>query len=97
VLPSRRRECLRRLTAILRLACALDRSQGGRVRDVRAIRSGSALQVTIEADGDVALELHAARGQVRYVEEVFGVELTIRVPGEDEDLSRLCRSGSRWG
>jgi exopolyphosphatase / guanosine-5'-triphosphate,3'-diphosphate pyrophosphatase len=82
-LPARRREALRRLTALLRLACALDRPHGGRVREVRTTRSGAVLEVMIEADADVELEVHAARGQGRYLEEVFGVELTIREPGEE--------------
>jgi exopolyphosphatase / guanosine-5'-triphosphate,3'-diphosphate pyrophosphatase len=67
------------LVAILRLACALDRSHLSVVDSVDGRRIDGKLELQISASGDVELEEWAVRRKQALFEETFMVELALRV------------------
>ena len=72
---------IRQLTALLRVADALDRTHASRVEEIYgSIRGGRKERVTLEVVSrwDVELELEAARGHGELFEKVFGCRLRLR-------------------
>jgi len=69
-----------KLSAILRLAIALDESRSGRVKEVRCQRERERLIITVPAVDDVSLEQLAMRQNAGLFEEVFGLGVLLR-PG----------------
>lgn len=67
-----------KLTAILRLANAMDRSHYQKVEGIRAVMKERELQVTIAASRDVTLELGLLIDKVAFFEEVFGIRLVLK-------------------
>ena len=65
------------LTAILRLADALDASHRGRVRELNAaaLGPGRELTITIRSAGDAALELWTVRRKQELFERIFAAQL----------------------
>lgn len=75
---------IRKLSALLRVADALDRTHASRVDEIygaiRAGRGGRGDRVTLEVVSryDVSLELEAARARGRFFEKVFDCRLRLR-------------------
>ena len=67
-----------KLTAILRLANAMDRSHYQKVEGIKAVMKERELQVSIAASRDVTLELGLLKDKVAFFEEVFGIRLVLR-------------------
>jgi exopolyphosphatase / guanosine-5'-triphosphate,3'-diphosphate pyrophosphatase len=76
-LPARRRELVRRLTALLRLACGLDEAGGGAVCGVTAHVDGGVLELTLHGAGDVGLARHGVQRRLRAVEDLLGVRVVL--------------------
>lgn len=67
-----------KLTAILRLANAMDRSHYQKVQELRAVLKERQLQLVIDSDRDISLELGLLKDKVAFFEEVFGIQLVLR-------------------
>jgi exopolyphosphatase/guanosine-5'-triphosphate,3'-diphosphate pyrophosphatase len=67
-----------KLTAILRLANAMDRSHYQKVKSLKAVFKDRELQLVIDSDRDISLELGLLKDKVAFFEEVFGIRLVIR-------------------
>jgi len=67
-----------KLTALLRLADALDRTHASRVEEVYAAIRGKRVTLEVLSRYDVELELEAARVRGLYFESVFARRLTLR-------------------
>jgi exopolyphosphatase/guanosine-5'-triphosphate,3'-diphosphate pyrophosphatase len=90
-----RREAVRQLAAILRVADALDRRHTQPLRELRCqLRRGRVL-ISLESDGELEVEIHAAREKGTMFQEVFGLPLEFEraaVPRR-----RILRSAPRRG
>jgi exopolyphosphatase/guanosine-5'-triphosphate,3'-diphosphate pyrophosphatase len=71
-------ETVRRLSAILRLAGALDRTHTQAIREVRCEKHNGEVVVTALAAHDPEVDLWSAEEDGRYFEKVFGVRLKFR-------------------
>jgi exopolyphosphatase/guanosine-5'-triphosphate,3'-diphosphate pyrophosphatase len=78
-LPRRARRRVRYLTALLRVADALDRTHGRLVRAVRCQIGRRAIELRIEVDGDPELELWAARRKGDLLESLTDRRLRLAV------------------
>lgn len=67
-----------KLTAILRLANAMDRSHYQKVEALRVVLRERELQLIIDSSQDISLELGLLRDKVKFFEEVFGVRLVLK-------------------
>lgn len=67
-----------KLTAILRLANAMDRSHYQKVQGLRAVPKDRELQLIIDCNRDISLELGLLKEKVKFFEEVFGIRLVLR-------------------
>ena len=67
-----------KLTAILRLANAMDRSHYQKVKGIKAVLKERELQLVVDSDQDISLELGLLKDKVQFFEEVFGVRLVLR-------------------
>lgn len=67
-----------KLTAILRLANAMDRSHYQKVQGLRAVLKDRELQLIIDSNRDISLELGLLKDKVKFFEEVFGIRLVLR-------------------
>ncbi len=67
-----------KLTAILRLANAMDRSHYQKVQDLKAVLKDRELQLVIDSSRDISLELGLLKEKVEFFEEVFGIRLVLR-------------------
>lgn len=67
-----------KLTAILRLANAMDRSHYQKVQGLRAVLKDRELQLIIDCNRDISLELGLLKEKVKFFEEVFGIRLVLR-------------------
>ncbi|MDO4307295.1 MAG: rod shape-determining protein [Eubacteriales bacterium] len=67
-----------KLTAILRLANAMDRSHYQKVQGLRAVLKDRELQLIIDSSRDISLELGLLKEKVKFFEEVFGIRLVLR-------------------
>ncbi|MBX3423283.1 MAG: Ppx/GppA family phosphatase [Pirellulaceae bacterium] len=77
-LDRRERVAISKLSAILRLAIALDDSRSQRINDIRCRIVGKQLVITAVGVEDVALEQMAFRERGGLFEEVFGVQCQLR-------------------
>lgn len=78
-LPQKARHTVRALSAVLRIADALDRTHYGVVRDVTVSRRGARLSLTCAAGGDAQLELWEARQRAGLLQDVTGLDVAFRV------------------
>lgn len=67
-----------KLTAILRLANAMDRSHYQKVKGLKAVLKDRELQLVIDSSQDISLELGLLKDKVVFFEEVFGIRLVLR-------------------
>lgn len=67
-----------KLSAILRVSNAMDRSNKQKFKNVRAAVRGKELVITIEADGDITLEKVLFGAKIDYFERIFSVKPVIR-------------------
>ena len=67
-----------KLTAILRLANAMDRSHYQKVEALRVVLKDRELQMIIDSSRDISLELGLLRDKVQFFEEVFGIRLVLK-------------------
>lgn len=67
-----------KLTAILRLANAMDRSHSQKVEGLRAVLKERELHMVIDASQDVSLELGLLKEKVEFFEKIFGIRLVLR-------------------
>ena len=67
-----------KLTAILRLANAMDRSHYQKVQGLRAVLKDRELHLIIDSNRDISLELGLLKEKVDVVEEDFGIHLELR-------------------
>jgi exopolyphosphatase/guanosine-5'-triphosphate,3'-diphosphate pyrophosphatase len=68
-------DTVRRLSALLRLAGALDRTHTQAVQGIRCERRGDEIVLTALADQEPEVDLWSAREDGKYFEKVFGVRL----------------------
>jgi exopolyphosphatase/guanosine-5'-triphosphate,3'-diphosphate pyrophosphatase len=73
------RERVSMLAALLRLADALDREHLQRVSDVTAAFRGSELLLTVDGNGDLALERWALARKADLFRDLFGLDVTLEV------------------
>jgi exopolyphosphatase/guanosine-5'-triphosphate,3'-diphosphate pyrophosphatase len=78
-LPQKARATVRALSAVLRVADALDRSHYGVIRDVNVSRRADRMILQLSATGDAQLELWEARQRAGLLEEVLGLDVEFRV------------------
>jgi len=62
-----------KLTAILRLANALDRSHRQKIRNVRVVLKDEQLQISVDSKADIALEKGMLEQKAEFFTQVFGV------------------------
>ena len=67
-----------KLTAILRLANAMDRSHYQKVQGLKAVLKDRELQVMIDSSRDISLEVGLLKDKVKFFEEVFGIHLVLK-------------------
>ncbi|MBR5419629.1 MAG: HD domain-containing protein [Lachnospiraceae bacterium] len=70
-----------KLTAILRIANALDKSQRQKVRKLKAVLREDTLEITVDAGADLLFEQERFLARVDFFEEVYGVHPRIRREG----------------
>ena len=67
-----------KLTAILRLANAMDRSHYQKVKGIKTMLRDRELQMVVDYTQDISLELGLLKDKVEFFEEVFGIRLVLR-------------------
>lgn len=77
-LPQRARHTVRALSAVLRIADALDRTHYGVVRDVTVSRRGPRLILTVATSGDAQLELWEAAQRGTLLHDVLKLDVEVR-------------------
>ncbi len=77
-LPQPERITLTKLTALLRLADAMDASHSGRTRSVELVEKKRSWQISLKGPGDLAVERLELEKRRSLFERVFGVELEIK-------------------
>jgi exopolyphosphatase/guanosine-5'-triphosphate,3'-diphosphate pyrophosphatase len=70
---------VKKLSALIRVANALDRGHRGNVHSLAADVRGNRLELRILTHDDATLELRAARDQRDYVERHLGLRLDVDV------------------
>ena len=70
-----------KMTAILRLANAMDRSHCPKVKGIKTVLKDRELQMVMDSSQDISLELGLLQDKVAFFEEVFGIRLVIRGKG----------------
>lgn len=78
-LNARERRTVRVLSAILRVADALDRSHFGIVKDLKVARRQGVVQLRLFASGDPAIEMWSADQRKKLLEKVIGSPIRITV------------------
>ena len=79
------RECwviIAKMTAILRLANAMDRSHYQKIKGIRTVLRERELQMIVDSSQDISLELGLLKDKVEFFEEVFGIRLVLRRKGK---------------
>ena len=66
------------LTPLLRIADSLDRSNEGKVKNVKSILRDNGIGLEIEAEGDVGLELWAAGEAAKIFREIYGFPISVQ-------------------
>ena len=72
-----------KLTAILRLANAMDRSHYQKVKALNVTLKDRILYLVVDSARDVSLELGLLKDKKEFFEEVFGIRLVMRRKEED--------------
>jgi exopolyphosphatase/guanosine-5'-triphosphate,3'-diphosphate pyrophosphatase len=72
------RHTVRALSAVLRVADALDRSHYGVVRDVTVAKRANRVTLQLSLGGDAALELWEAQQRSGLLAEVLGTDVEFR-------------------
>ena len=67
-----------KLSAILRLANALDRGHSQKYRNRSIVRKGKELIITVESDQDITLEISLFEKKAKYFNEILGVKPVLR-------------------
>ena len=67
-----------KLTAILRVANALDRSHKQKFKDIRTVLKDNRLVMTVASDADITLEKGLFKERADFFEEVFSVKPVIK-------------------
>ena len=67
-----------KLSAILRLSNALDRSHKQKIRDLKARRNGGELILTVTADESIQLEKNVLSGKAGEFEKVYGIRPVVK-------------------
>ena len=67
-----------KLSAILRVSNAMDRSHKQKFKNVRAAVKGKELVITIETDDDIALEKALFDAKVSYFENIFSIKPVVK-------------------
>ena len=70
-----------KMTAILRLANAMDISHCQKVKGIKTVLKDRELQMVMDSSQDISLELGLLQDKVAFFEEVFGIRLVIRGKG----------------
>ena len=70
-----------KMSAILRLANAMDRSHCQKVKGIKTVLKDRELQMVMDSSQDISLELGLLQDKVAFFEEVFGIRLVIRGKG----------------
>ena len=70
-----------KMTAILRLANAMDRSHYQKVKGIKAVLKDRELQMIVDSAQDISLELGLLKDKEAFFEEVFGIRLVLRRKG----------------
>ena len=70
-----------KLTAILRLANAMDRSHYQKVKALNVTFKDRILYLVVDSSKDVSLELGLLKDKKEFFEEVFGIRLVMRRKG----------------
>ncbi|TVQ97283.1 MAG: Ppx/GppA family phosphatase [Deltaproteobacteria bacterium] len=73
------RERVKELSAILRIANALDRGRRGNVTSLRCTIDDQRVRIAVSAHTDPSLEMHTASEQARHFEDVFGRRVLLEV------------------
>lgn len=71
-----------KMTAILRLANAMDRSHYQKVKGIKMVLKDRQLQMVVDSNQDISLELGLLKDKVAFFEEVFGIGLVLRRKGK---------------
>ena len=74
-LSASQKDIVRRLTAILRIADALDRGRRGAIRDVGVEVSDGEVRFRLRGRGDASLELESATKRAKYFRKVFETDV----------------------
>jgi exopolyphosphatase/guanosine-5'-triphosphate,3'-diphosphate pyrophosphatase len=77
-LPAADRTIVCQLSALLRIADALDRRHSGRLREVRCEAGRRHVRLRLLGRGDLSVELHAAEGKAKLFRKVFGRDVRFR-------------------
>ena len=67
-----------KLTAILRVANAMDRSHYQKIESIRTVLKDRELSLILDSSRDLSLELGLLKDKVDFFEEVFGIRLSLR-------------------
>lgn len=67
-----------KLTAILRIANALDRSHYQKILSMKAVLKDRVLQLMLDSDLDLSLEVGLLKNKVAFFEEIFGISLELK-------------------
>ena len=70
-----------KMTAILRLANAMDRSHYQKGKGIKAVLKDRELQMIVDSAQDISLELGLLKDKEAFFEEVFGIRLVLRRKG----------------
>ena len=90
------RRTVRILSAFLRLAETLDRTQHGLVRELEIRDRGGDLRLQLQAVGDAELEVWAANRQLGILEEELGRKIRIEVHALPEEDARKTKPRRRY-
>ena len=81
------RETVSSLSAILRIADALDRRHDSRVNDLRCVRNGRIVQIDLQSSANCDREIFAAEQKRELFEQIFNCRLTF---SRRAALKRAC-------
>jgi exopolyphosphatase/guanosine-5'-triphosphate,3'-diphosphate pyrophosphatase len=92
VLSARDQQRVRQLSAILRLAGGLDRSNSQQVRAVEIVPDGQRLKMLVIADALPEVDIWTAKRRREAFEKAFGVELEVEWPGPSQPAAQPVRA-----
>ncbi|MCI0658275.1 MAG: Ppx/GppA family phosphatase [Acidobacteria bacterium] len=89
------RRLVRQLSALLRIADALDRRHSRGIREIRCRVQRRRVVIELVCPRDVSVEIHGAMEKSKLFEEVFGREIAFRaIPARTRALSAVPSPGS---